>query len=275
MDLLEYRAMKAQEEAQKNSSQGGEPSDVQTQSTAVASHEPLVQGTPSSEPVRPEQSNETTTPVEPSANTNPEPQFFEINGEKVSLEELQRGYMRQSDYTKKTQAVAQQARQAQEAMSLLEQLQQNPQVAQQLNINPTEIRLRQLESQNQDLLLQQEIDLLSTKYPDFEAMDVLQFAHQRQMDNLEDAYLLNKTYKANNAQYTQSAPVQPNNSQIDVEALKAQLRAELQAELNTSTLITNQVGSAPTAQHQVELRPDEIRVAKLMGMTPEEYAKWR
>ena len=35
-----------------------------------------------------------------------EPQLFEVNGEKLTLEELQKGYMRQADYTKKTQEVA-------------------------------------------------------------------------------------------------------------------------------------------------------------------------
>lgn len=33
-------------------------------------------------------------------------QVFEINGEKVTLQELQAGYMRQSDYTRKTQELA-------------------------------------------------------------------------------------------------------------------------------------------------------------------------
>jgi len=40
-------------------------------------------------------------------------QVFEVNGEQVSLDELQKGYMRQSDYTRKTQDLAQQRQQVQ------------------------------------------------------------------------------------------------------------------------------------------------------------------
>lgn len=35
------------------------------------------------------------------------PTLIEVNGETVDLEELKKGYMRQSDYTKKTQALSQ------------------------------------------------------------------------------------------------------------------------------------------------------------------------
>lgn len=41
-------------------------------------------------------------------------QVFEVNGEQVTIDELQKGYMRQSDYTRKTQELAQQRTQVQE-----------------------------------------------------------------------------------------------------------------------------------------------------------------
>lgn len=37
---------------------------------------------------------------------NTQPQTFDINGESVDVEELKRGYLRQSDYTKKTQELS-------------------------------------------------------------------------------------------------------------------------------------------------------------------------
>ena len=43
-----------------------------------------------------------------------EPEFLEIDGEKVSVEEVKLGYLRQSDYTRKTQAVAEQRKAAEE-----------------------------------------------------------------------------------------------------------------------------------------------------------------
>jgi hypothetical protein len=36
----------------------------------------------------------------------PQKELYEVNGEQLSIEELRKGYMRQSDYTKKTQEIA-------------------------------------------------------------------------------------------------------------------------------------------------------------------------
>lgn len=46
-----------------------------------------------------------------------EPQFIEIEGEKLTVEEVKLGYLRQSDYTRKTQAVAEQRKIAEEERS--------------------------------------------------------------------------------------------------------------------------------------------------------------
>lgn len=43
-----------------------------------------------------------------------EPEFLEIDGEPVSIEEVKLGYLRQADYTRKTQAVAEQRKYAEE-----------------------------------------------------------------------------------------------------------------------------------------------------------------
>ena len=43
-----------------------------------------------------------------------EPEFLDIDGEKVSVEEVKLGYLRQSDYTRKTQAVAEQRKAVEE-----------------------------------------------------------------------------------------------------------------------------------------------------------------
>jgi hypothetical protein len=50
----------------------------------------------------------------------------DIGGEQVPLDELQRGYMRQSDYTQKTQLLAQQRQQYEAATRLAEALQADP-----------------------------------------------------------------------------------------------------------------------------------------------------
>jgi hypothetical protein len=243
MNLMEYRAMKAQEES------------APAEQPAVV--EPVVETV-------------TAEPTPPSVDTTPAPQTFDIDGQQVTLEELQKGYLRQSDYTKKTQDVARQAREAQEALELVERIKENPELSQQLNYDPVQADNQKLQQNYYDLLLQQEVQTLSTKYADFEVSEVLDFALEREMDNLEDAYLLNKSYKTN-------APTQVNTPvsapAIDVEALKAQIRAELLAEQNTATIITSG-GSAPTPQAEVQLSEAQLRIARGMGMTPEEYVKW-
>ena len=55
-------------------------------------------------------------PTDEAEEEEPEEQMFEVDGESLSAEELKLGYLRQSDYTKKTQAVAEQ-RKAYEAQS--------------------------------------------------------------------------------------------------------------------------------------------------------------
>jgi hypothetical protein len=268
MNIDEYRAIKAQEQTDTTSQQSEVQPNAQTEQVSTTTVQPGVQETPQTEPVQPDSGTEAPAQTEPSGN---EPQFFEINGEKVSLEELQKGYLRQSDYTRKTQEVSRKQREIQQAQALFEQLNQNPEVAQQIGYNPEQHRVQTMEEELADLRLQQEINTLSTKYADFDAEEAIEFAISRNLQNLEDAYLLNKNYKA-------SAPVpsQPvaNTPQIDVETLKAQIRAELQAELNTSTIISGS-GSAPQATPEVVLSDAEKRVARAMGMSEADYAKWR
>jgi phage I-like protein len=134
--------------------------------------------------------------------------------------------------------------------------------------------MQELESELFDLRLQQEVATLSSKYADFDVNEVINFAVNREMTNLEDAYLLNKQYKGFTApQQVNTQTVQPTAS-VDVEALKAQIRAELQAEMNTSTIISGS-GQAPSTPNPIQLSDAEMRVAKKMGLSPEEYAKWR
>jgi hypothetical protein len=55
-----------------------------------------------------------------------QPTTFEVGGEQVTLDELQRGYMRQGDYTQKTQLLASQRQQYEAATRLAEALQADP-----------------------------------------------------------------------------------------------------------------------------------------------------
>lgn len=57
----------------------------------------------------------------------PEPEYlFEVDGTKVSLEDARNGYLRQSDYTKKTQELAEQRKQLAQAEAIVAALEKDP-----------------------------------------------------------------------------------------------------------------------------------------------------
>ena len=260
MNFDEYRAMVEAEKTQ--ATEGGNPN-AQTEQSAVDVVQPGVQETPQIEPTPPNEGAQTEV--------QNEPQLFDVGGQQVTLDELQRGYLRQSDYTKKTQALSQQQRELQRFEGLKEQFEANPELAQQIGFDPKEVSRQELEANYYDLLVQQEINELSTKYADFDAQSVLEFASENEMDNLEHAYLLHKQLVP--TQPNTAPSTQPADPVIDVEALKAQIRAEIQAEMNTSTLITSS-GTAPQPQAEVQLSDKEAKIARAFGMTPEQYKRW-
>lgn len=57
-----------------------------------------------------EQTEEHVEPTTEEVVETPEEQFFDFDGEQVSLTEVRNGYLRQQDYTKKTQEIAEQRR---------------------------------------------------------------------------------------------------------------------------------------------------------------------
>lgn len=261
MNIDEYRAMVEAEKTE------GAVSNAQTEQSAIDVVQPSVQETSQIE------STPTTTDVETETQTEPSaPQLFDVGGQQVTLDELQRGYLRQNDYTRKTQEIAQKHRELERFEALKEQFEANPELAQQVGFDANLTYQQELEANYYDLLVQQEVTELSTKYADFDAQAVLQFASTNEMDNLEHAYLLHKQLVPQQPNTTPSAPVQ-SNAPIDVETLKAQIRAELQAEMNTSTIITGG-GIPPTPQADVTLSAQEAKIARAFGLTPEQYKKW-
>lgn len=197
-----------------------------------------------------------------------------IEGQEVSIDELKNGYLRQSDYTKKTQEVSRQRKEAEDAIRLFEQLKSNPQMAEQLkqvaplpnSVDPATSKVVELENKLYDFMLEQEISRLQDKYSDFEVREVLEVAKSKQLNNLEDAY---KLLKSNVTQ-------QP----VDLESLKKQLREQVLKELQTEkgatqTLITSNSGVQPVQTQMPSISASEQRVARGMKLSDEDYIKWR
>lgn len=282
MNLMEYRAMKAREAEQANSLPNAEEQpNVQAEPSAVNPAESAVQTEEQTNPVStPEGANAEAPEVPSETKTDQLPEFIEIDGKQVSLDELRNGYLRQSDYTRKTQELSRQRGEVERAKELFEQIKANPEVAQQLNYDPQQVEMERIQSEYHGLLLEKEINELSSKYEDFEAREVLNLAHERGIVNLEDAYLLNKAMRGDTPKpVATQAQTQPTTNQaVDVEAIKAELKAQLLAEMkanvDTGTIISTNGGSAPTTPSTPQLTPAQQRVAKSMKMSDAEYAKW-
>jgi phage I-like protein len=250
MNIEQYRALKAKELENSNKPEAEE---------AIVEQTPVVEETKTEEPAKEE--------------VVPELIEIEIEGQKLTLDELKSGYLRQSDYTKKTQELSRQRKEAEEAIKLFESLKQNPQAVEQIkttnkvpaSLDPATAKIVELENKMYDMMLEKEIETLQSKYKDFEVREVLEMAQKKNIMNLEDAYLLVRSQKS---------------VSTDVESIKEQIRKELLAELEkekkeTSTIISSQADPKPVTSGEPQLSPAELKVAKNMGMTPQEYAKWR
>lgn len=253
----------------------------------------MEKGTPETKQEQPSEQVETTeekpedTNTETKVETTEPPKVEETNKEgEVSIDgntyrldeikEWQKGYLRQTDYTKKTQELAREREQTQSALQFLQQVQQNPEIAQQLSqqfniptLDPSQSRIQQLENQLMDMQLQNEISTLSSKYDDFDAREVLTLAKEKKLNSLEDAYLLSKSSK----------PTASTQQSIDVEALTAQiteqLRKEFESSQNTSSIIGSGGGTRQVEDKTPQLSASELKVAQNLGMSPKEYATWR
>lgn len=249
MNIEQYRALKAQEETQEDS-------------TIV--EQPVTETKPVEEVIE-------TKPVE-----EVEVVTVEINGEQLTLDELRNGYLRQSDYTKKTQDLSKQRNETQEAIAFYEYLKNNPQIAQQIKTNggvvperidPSLSKVKELEDKMYDMMLDREIETLQGKYKDFDVREVLNTASEKGITNLEDAYHLSKSKK-------------PTNNNVDVDTLKEQIRKELLQEIqqekdSTQTIISTNTEVIKTNPNLPTITEAEIKIAKHMKMKPEDYIKWR
>lgn len=212
-------------------------------------------------------------------NQDPAPQdnLVEIEGlGKVTIDELKEwkmGYMRQADYTKKTQEVARQRKEAEQAIQLYEYLRANPHVARKLyedddtkpvvdqkTFDPIYQEIEVIKTKMAEKELVQEINELKQKYPDFDEVKVLNEANKRGITDLEFVYKATR----------EATP-------MDETALAKKIREQIIEDLkknaaNTTTIVG--AGDAPPQANTVQLTDAQKRVAQAMGMTEEEYAKW-
>ena len=236
--------------------------------------------TPVDEPIVDTQTDEgiTQEPVVVDTPVSNEPVTYEIEGIGTftadQIRELQQGNLRQSDYTKKTQELARQREEAKDALELFNYLRNNPHLLEamkQAERNPQTPAF--VPSQENEMLKQvlfnqralesdMKMNALKAKYGDVDEIAIYNKAAELKTDDFEFVY---KALNYDNNKVDQQAII---------DAAKAQLMAELEANKNTVTTIVDTKQSA-NIQKPVTLSAAEKRVAAAMGISEAEYAKWR
>lgn len=212
---------------------------------------------------------------------------YNIDGEEYTLEQIKEwklGNMRQADYTKKTQEIAKQKKEMQEAVSLYEYIKNNPDVATALrdvdysgnvdeklkSLTPEQQRVQELEYKLAEKELNETINNLKSKYGDFNEVEVLMECDKRQIYDLEFVYKALRGSK------------EP--EKIDVETIKQQAieeaKKQLMAELKSNADITNTIISTEGIQNvQTQpgdmLTPAEKAFCDKRGFDYNEYAQWK
>ena len=246
MNIDQYREEQARIQSELEAEQG-----AQTEQGAVAVVEQGVQETVQEEQPSTETATETTAQIEP----QPDPRVEELQRQ---LQEAQ-GYLTQ----------------AQEAKIWFDKINENPEYAKAFAedkglayIDPKDRAVKEIERRYQDMLVEKEIQALSTKYPDFDPQTVVGTAVQKGLNNLEDAYLLSKVANGGVAEM---------GNNVDVKALTEQIRQEvlneLQSQVSTTSMIGAGNGSTAVQPSGVELTAKELKVAQEFGISPAEYQK--
>ena len=254
MNIDEYRAMKAQQEEPANAQADQEPTGTVEEGVATPGEEA---GVPEGE------RTETGTPAVPES--------IDIDGELVPIDELKNGYLRQSDYTRKTQELARVKRDLEQAEKLYSALQQDEEkgrrIADELGVefvSPEQQEIQQMRMDYEVLLIERDLEKMHAQYGDFDERSVIEIAMEKDV-SLEDAYILaTKTNETSQA--------------LDVDTLKEQIRQELLAELqstvDTGSLITGQTSQQNVQSTEPTLTAQQLKIAQQFKMTPTEYAKW-
>ena len=192
------------------------------------------------------------------------------------LKEFKNGYLRQSDYTRKTQELARQREEANDALEVYEYLRNNPHLVNALmqmdngQVNPVVQKATPENAMMQQILhtqkameIEMKLNDLKSKYGnDIDEVALFQKANQLKTEDLEFVY------KA--LQYDNLVAQQAN----AVQAAATQMQAEIDANKSAvSTIVGTNQGAV--ARPQKSLTDAEKAVAAKMGVSEADYLKWK
>lgn len=201
-----------------------------------------------------------------------EPEGFEIDGERLTAEqirEFKKGYLRQSDYTKKTQMAAQERKQNAEALELYNFLKENPDVARQLaEIAPDKAgiaknvanpEIQDIRMQLTTMEIDKTLESIRAKDPDADEVAILNLAIEEGIP-VDKAY---KQWKGENFDTLMKKKLESQSKNITQELKKNKEQ--------TKTLITPKTKKIDN----FGLTAQEVEMASKLEMTLEEYKKWK
>ena len=192
------------------------------------------------------------------------------------LKEFKNGYLRQSDYTRKTQELARQREEANEALEVYEYLRNNPHLVNALmqmdngQVNPVvqkatpeNAMMQQILHNQKAMEIEMKLNDLKSRYGnDVDEVALFQKATELKTDDLEFVY---KALQYDNLVAQQSNAVQ---------AAATQMQAEIDANKSAvSTIVGTNQGTV--TRPQKSLTDAEKKVAAQMGISEADYLKWK
>lgn len=211
----------------------------------------------------------------------PEPiNEIDLDGEKLTLEqirELKKGNLRQSDYTKKTQELANYKKEHSEALEFYEYFKKNPELLSKLadaekelgikgadyaqKLDPVRQELNDLKQQMVMNTINTQLEAIMSKDKTVSDVDLLNIANQYNVP-IDTAYNI---YRGQNFEkYTQS--------------IKQEAKKEVGEKLKSNADMTNSAiakGDGSNVKGNFGLTPVEMAFAKKVGMSAEDYAKYK
>lgn len=222
------------------------------------------------EQVQEQQEEETQTPLDE----------IELDGEKFTydqIREMQRGNLRQSDYTKKTQELANERKQNGEALEFYNYFKKNPELLSKLADAEKELGLKGTDYSNKLDPVQQEIKDLKNQMAIRDINSQLDAILSKDK-TVKDVDLLNIANQYNVPVNTAYEIYRGQNFDKLTKNLKQEAKKEVSEQLKSNADITNSAiakGDGKNIKGTFGLTETEIAFAKRVNMSNEEYAKYK
>ena len=211
------------------------------------------------------------------------PNTYDFDGEQITADQIREwkmSNMRQQDYTARLQQVTQMQQQAQDALELYNYLKGKPELAQKLqeldsgvtqnpnlmnavnNTNPMMERLNALEANNIQMQIQNELSSILGKDKDVTDVELINIA------------------TANNVRITQAYEIWKGQNfdklmQKKLAESSKQITQNIEKNNGITKTLIGEADKTNTSDVNFGLAENELSFAAKIGMTPEEYSKWK